>query len=80
MTDVEAVLHETFGLESFRGQQRDIIDAALTGKDVIVIQPTGAGKSLCYQLPAVCEGGTTVVVSPLSRPGAQPAGARNHVR
>jgi RecQ family ATP-dependent DNA helicase len=54
-----------FGNEGFRPRQRDIIQAALTGKDTFILMPTGGGKSLCYQLPAILTPGVTVVVTPL---------------
>jgi ATP-dependent DNA helicase RecQ len=54
-----------FGLRAFRHGQRDVIEAVLAGRATIAVLPTGAGKSLCYQLPAVALGGLTVVVSPL---------------
>ena len=61
-----ALLKQHFGHEAFRPMQRTIVDDALAGRDVFVILPTGGGKSLCYQLPALAEPrGTTVVVSPL---------------
>src|SRR6476659_985129 len=63
-TDIDAAL-ETFGLSGFRPGQREIIEAVLAGRPAIAVLPTGAGKSLCYQLPAVALGGLTVVVSPL---------------
>ncbi|HEY4345548.1 MAG TPA: DNA helicase RecQ [Parvibaculum sp.] len=59
------VLREVFGLPSFRGQQEDIILHAVNGGDAVVLLPTGAGKSLCYQIPALCRAGTAIVVSPL---------------
>ncbi|KAI0352602.1 ATP-dependent DNA helicase [Trametes cingulata] len=60
------VLLETFGHSEFRGRQADIVEAAVRGSDVLVIAPTGMGKSLCFQIPAVAaEHGVTVVVSPL---------------
>ncbi len=64
-TDTERVLAETFGYSSFRAGQREIIEAVLEGRDCVGIMPTGAGKSLTYQLPARLLGGTTLVVSPL---------------
>ncbi|KIY61696.1 ATP-dependent DNA helicase [Cylindrobasidium torrendii FP15055 ss-10] len=62
----EIALREVFGHDGFKGKQHDIIHAACSGADVFVLAPTGLGKSLCYQLPAVAElDGVTVVVSPL---------------
>src|SRR5690606_30023618 len=60
-----AVLKDTFGYDTFRPGQHDIIDAVLAGRDCIGVMPTGAGKSLTYQIPARVLGGTTLVVSPL---------------
>lgn len=62
---VEAVLHETFGFASLRPGQERAIEAVLSGENVLAVMPTGAGKSLCFQLPALVLGGLTVVVSPL---------------
>src|SRR5580692_7142424 len=61
----ERALHKTFGFESFRPGQGDIVAAILDGRDVLAVMPTGSGKSLCYQLPALIRDGLTVVVSPL---------------
>ncbi|VTP82558.1 ATP-dependent DNA helicase recQ [Leclercia adecarboxylata] len=59
------VLHETFGYQQFRPGQETIINTALAGLDCLVVMPTGGGKSLCYQVPALVLNGLTVVVSPL---------------
>ena len=59
------VLHSVFGYQSFRKGQQEIIHAALSGQDCLVIMATGTGKSLCYQIPALCFDGMTLVVSPL---------------
>lgn len=61
----EATLHRVFGFERFRAGQAEIVQALLAGEDVLAVMPTGSGKSLCYQLPAILRGGLTVVVSPL---------------
>jgi ATP-dependent DNA helicase RecQ len=60
-----ALLRDVFGFEDFRPGQREIVDAVLAGRDVLAIMPTGGGKSLCFQLPALARPGLTVVVSPL---------------
>src|SRR5579863_2018260 len=62
---VQQTLRGTFGFEAFRPGQGDIVAAALAGRDVLAVIPTGSGKSLCYQLPALLRDGLTVVVSPL---------------
>lgn len=59
------ILKSRFGLPGFRPGQREVIDDVLAGRDVLCVMPTGAGKSLCYQLPAVANDGLTIVVSPL---------------
>ncbi len=63
--DGETVLREVFGYQTFREGQKDVVDAAIEGKDCLVIMPTGGGKSLCYQIPALVRDGVAVVVSPL---------------
>jgi ATP-dependent DNA helicase RecQ len=62
---LEALLKRHFGFPSFRPHQREIVEALLGGEDVLGVLPTGGGKSLCYQLPALAREGLTVVVSPL---------------
>jgi len=61
----ERVLKKFWGYDSFRPLQRPIIDAVLSGQDTLALLPTGGGKSICYQVPALCFSGLTVVVSPL---------------
>lgn len=67
MSDPRAleILQRVFGYESFRGNQESIIDHVIAGGDALVLMPTGGGKSLCYQVPALARAGTGVVVSPL---------------
>ena len=59
------LLRDIFGFDSFRPGQEDIVDAVLAGRNTLAIMPTGGGKSLCFQLPALCRDGVTVVISPL---------------
>jgi ATP-dependent DNA helicase RecQ len=67
--DTREILHEVFGYEQFRGPQQGVIDHVVAGGDALVLMPTGGGKSLCYQIPAIARQragrGTTVVISPL---------------
>src|SRR5258708_8413303 len=65
LTDALTSLHKHFGFDDFREGQREVIGAILEGKDAVVVMPTGSGKSLCYQLPAMILGGATLVVSPI---------------
>src|ERR1700704_4296890 len=58
-------LRQHFGFDRFRAGQSEVITAILAGKDAVVVMPTGSGKSLCYQLPALMLNGATLVVSPL---------------
>jgi ATP-dependent DNA helicase RecQ len=65
LTDPAEVLRRVFGYDTFRDGQREIIDQLVGGQDALVLMPTGGGKSLCYQIPALVRDGTGVVVSPL---------------
>ena len=65
MTHAEQILHDVFGYPEFRGQQAEIIDTVASGNNALVLMPTGAGKSLCYQIPALMRTGVAIVVSPL---------------
>ena len=63
--DPKRVLKEFFGFDGFKGNQEAVVNSILSGEDCFVIMPTGAGKSMCYQLPAVMMEGTAIVISPL---------------
>src|SRR3954453_1084686 len=65
MTDARAILKQTFGFDHFRGVQEQVIGRVLGGARTLAVMPTGAGKSLCYQLPALVRDGTALVISPL---------------
>jgi ATP-dependent DNA helicase RecQ len=65
MDEKHRILKQYFGHDAFRGGQESLIDALLSGRDVLGVMPTGAGKSMCYQIPALLFDGITVIVSPL---------------
>ncbi|MBD2840677.1 DNA helicase RecQ [Erythrobacter rubeus] len=64
-TDLEEILRTTFGFGGFRGRQEAVVSRVMRGEDTCALMPTGAGKSLCYQLPALARPGTAIVISPL---------------
>lgn len=64
-TDLQSLLRTTFGFPAFRASQQAVCEAAVAGRDVLLVMPTGAGKSLCYQLPALARTGAALVISPL---------------
>lgn len=61
----ETVLHDVFGYKEFRGKQAEVIEHILAGENALVVMPTGAGKSLCFQVPALMQDGLAIVISPL---------------
>lgn len=65
MSDADAILRDIFGFDSFRPGQSEIVEAVSHGENVLAIMPTGGGKSLCFQLPALVRHGVTIVISPL---------------
>ncbi len=65
MTSTHEILKSVFGFDHFRGVQEDVVDRVMHGRHTLAVMPTGAGKSLCYQLPAIAREGTALVVSPL---------------
>src|SRR6201996_248188 len=65
LDDPAHVLRQGFGFPGFRGQQEAVVRQVIAGGDALVLMPTGGGKSICYQVPALCRPGTAVIVSPL---------------
>lgn len=65
MTQAQAILHSLYGYSDFRGYQSDIIEHVIKGGDALVLMPTGGGKSLCFQIPAIVRAGTAIIISPL---------------
>src|SRR5215210_932428 len=63
--DPDEILHRVFGFSEFRGVQKQVVDRVMAGEPTLAVMPTGAGKSLCYQLPALARDGTALVISPL---------------
>lgn len=65
LSTAQQILRDTFGYPTFRGKQAEIVDTVANGGNALVLMPTGGGKSLCYQIPALLREGVAVVVSPL---------------
>src|SRR5690349_11590706 len=65
LPSAQSILREVFGYPAFRGAQAAVVDHVIAGGDALVLMPTGGGKSLCYQIPALVRAGTGIVVSPL---------------
>jgi ATP-dependent DNA helicase RecQ len=65
MTDLHQLLHDRFGFSHFRGVQQGVVERTVAGESSLTVMPTGAGKSLCYQLPSLVRRGTGIVISPL---------------
>ncbi|MEF2578043.1 MAG: DEAD/DEAH box helicase [Bacteroidales bacterium] len=72
MTSPLDILKEYWGYSSFRPMQDKIVNAALAGKDVLAILPTGGGKSVCFQVPTMLKDGIALVITPLIRPDEGP--------
>lgn len=67
--DPLSILKRIYGYPAFRGKQADVVRQVVAGGDAVVLFPTGAGKSLCFQIPALCRAGVGIVVSPLKEEG-----------
>jgi ATP-dependent DNA helicase RecQ len=65
MIDLHGILKQTFGFDHFRGVQQQVVERVMAGRHTLAVMPTGAGKSLCYQLPAIARTGTALIISPL---------------
>jgi ATP-dependent DNA helicase RecQ len=65
MTDARAILNSIFNFDQFRGNQESIVNSVIAGENALILMPTGGGKSLCYQIPALARSGTAIVISPL---------------
>ena len=76
MENPHSILKKVFGYDSFRPGQEEIVSRLLAGQDVLAVMPTGAGKSICYQVPALLLPGITIVVSPLVSLMKDQVGAR----
>ncbi|MBC7428182.1 MAG: DEAD/DEAH box helicase, partial [Bacteriovorax sp.] len=65
MTDSLTILKTIFNFDQFRGDQEKIVNSVIAGENALILMPTGGGKSLCYQIPALARTGTAIVISPL---------------
>ena len=65
MTEAHKILKNIFNFDQFRGDQEKIVNSVISGENALILMPTGGGKSLCYQIPALVRPGTTIVISPL---------------
>ena len=75
LADPLSILNSIYGYDSFRGRQREIIEHVIAGRNAFVLMPTGGGKSLCYQIPALIRQGIGLVISPLIALMADPVAA-----